>query len=628
VQISNADQKKLRGLVNFGLTFDDINDTACIEFITQIVNEQIILILSKTSMENLDTNIRDASQLRFIYISDNTKTSFNDFPKIRGIHPTMTDVYDQLERDVNLFTYDFGAILSVSSDDTSDSHFAYIQVLKDILLETDEKTDLKKNMLDFCREEYADNEIQLKFIDEFEQHFQSDDAVKWYTREETFLFKMLTRAFRTPDPDILFKLRFFIQHLHRQLKPNVSTTPMIVYRTQLVSKEDFDKILNNQGGFLTFSQFLFANKNRITTKPTAETPFINSEYKSILFQMEIGTTIPRMDIETIPQEIIITAATVFRISNVEQVNDETSIVKLISNDDISKAVHEITKSVRESARGPFPLLRMAKLMKQMEYMRHTEYFCLILMNDSTAANNETASLIVGGLFHSLCTFYYEQEQYDRALDQLHKSIEAYSRVLSLDDIKLTPTYNNMGSIYHKQGLEEQALQLHKKAYDIQVKSANPDPESVAAYAGNIASVLVKQGKYDEAIPYLQRDLQIRQRLHPNGDDTHLAVKYHNLAGAQFRVNKYNEALENYRKCLEIELKLHPSTHPTVAVTYYNMATALEGLGQLEEAIETIRKAIERLLLTKDENDEEVEMHKQYEKRLQQKLWVKDLFGTT
>jgi tetratricopeptide (TPR) repeat protein len=629
VSISDQEKIKLRGHINFGLTFNDINDKACIEFITQIVNEQVIMILSKTSMENLDPSIRDAAQLRFIYIVDDTKHWSNDFEKIRGIYKNIATAYDQLGKDIIRMTYDLTTILSVSANDTSDSTFAYIQVLKDILLEIDEKPDLKKEMLDFCRQEYADNEIQLKFINEFDHHFQPDEAVKWYIRQETFLYKMLTRALRIPDPDILFKLRFFIQHLHRQLKSTVSTSSMTVYRTQRLSNNDFDTILKNQGGFLSFSQFLFTDKTKTTTKKQKnDLPFINSEFKLVLFEMDIETTTPRMTIDTTSQDILITTATVFRISNIEQIDKEIPIIKLISNDEIIKAVQEVTKSVREAARGSFPLLRMAKLMKQMEYIQHTEYFCLILMDDPIAINNETANLIVAGLFHTLCSFYYEQKEYDRAFEQLEKSLKVYLRVLPPDDIKLTPTYNNMGSIYHKQGLDEQALQFHKKAYDIQVKSSNPDPDSVAAYAGNIASVLIKQSKYEEAVPYLLRDLQIQQRLHPNGDDINLAVKYHNLAGAQFRINKYPEALENYKKCLEIELKLHPPNHPTVAVTYYNMATAFEGLGQLEEAIETIQKAIERLCLTRDESDEEVQMHKEYEKRLQQKLWVKNLFGTT
>ncbi|CAF3439470.1 unnamed protein product [Rotaria sp. Silwood1] len=629
VQISNVDKTKLRGLINFGFIFNDINDKICIEFITQIVNEQIIIIVSSTTMENLDQNIRNALQIHSVYVVDDIKDYSNDFDKIRGIYPNIVNVLDQLEKDIILFTYDLNTISSVPPSDTSDSTFAYIQVLKDILLETDEKTDLKKQMLDFCRYVYADNAIQLSFIDEFEHRFRPDEAVQWYLREETFLFKMLTRTFRIPEPDILFKLRFFIQYLHRQLKSNFSRTSTIVYCTQHISNDNFDIILKNQGGFLAFSQFLLTNKSKIRAKQqTTGLPFNKSEFKLVLFQMELGTTIPKIDIDTSHKEVLISAATIFRISNVKQINKEMPIVKLTSDNDVLKAIQEVTKNVREAARGSFPLLRMAKLMKQMEYIQHTEYFCLMLMDDPKAIENEAANLIVGGLFHTLGSFYYEQEQYDRALEQLENSLNVYLRIVPPNDIKLTPTYNNMGSIYHKQGLDKQALQFHMKAYDIQVKSSNPDPESIATYAGNIASVLVQQSKYSEAIPFLQHDLQIREQLHPNGNDINLAVKYHSLAGAQFAISKYTEALENYEQCLKIELKLHPKTHPTVAVTYYNIATTLEALEKLKEAIETIQKAIARLLLTKDTNDEDVQMYKEYEKSLRQKLSVKSLCDTS
>ncbi|CAF4349217.1 unnamed protein product, partial [Rotaria sordida] len=73
IQISNVDKTKLRGIINFGFILNYINDKICIEFITQIVNEQIILILSSTTMKNLDQNIRDASQIHSIYIIDDIK---------------------------------------------------------------------------------------------------------------------------------------------------------------------------------------------------------------------------------------------------------------------------------------------------------------------------------------------------------------------------------------------------------------------------------------------------------------------------------------------------------------------------------------------------------------------------
>lgn len=628
ISINDKEKRKLRGLINYGLVFDDINEKPCVEFIEKIVHEQIFLILSKTTMKHLDTNIRNACQVRLIYIIDNTNESLNDCEKIRGIYPNLTSVFEQIEKDMKILLNKYSTIFSTSSKDSADSLFEYVQILKDILLETDDESDLKKEMLDFCRKEYIGNSVQLKYIDEFERQFRTDQAIQWYQRQETFVFKMLARACRTLEADILYKLRYFIQQLNHQMKTNCSNTSITVYRKQFLSHDEFDNLRMNADDFLCFSPFTRMTKTKLSSQKRSHTKLFNSNnYKLILFQIDINTTLPHMYIDSNSDEILVTFASIFRILTIEQIDQDLIKITLVFNDDIAKKVHELTKNLREVARDSFPLLRIAKLMKHMEYMYYTEYFCLMLMDNSLTINNQSANLVLGGLFHTLCSFYYEQEQYDRALEQLEKSLKVYQRVLPADDIKLTPTYNNMGSIYHKKGHDKQALHYHKKAYDIQIKSSNPDLDSVAAYAGNIASVLIKQNKFEDAIPYLQRDLQIRQRLYPNEDDMNLAVKYHNLAGAQFRLNKYADALENYRKCLAIELKIHPMNHPTVAVTYYNMATTLEGLGQLNEAIKMIQKAVKRLLLTRDENDEEVKMHQDYEKRLQQKLWVKDLFGT-
>ena len=608
VPISEGEQQQLQGLINFGMSFDDLNDEQCINFVTRVTQEQIVLILSKSGMTNLNERVRNAKQICLTYIVD----------------PDITGVCDQLEKDLLVVDSSLTNIVSIAKDGTGDSNFSFGQVLKEILLDTDDNTKLKQELLEFCREEYAGNVVQLKFIDQFDKQFQPDEAIRWYRRQDAFLFKMLSRAFRTLNPDILFKLRFFIQHLHRQLKSNILSSSLTVYRTIPIAKENLEQLRQHQDGFLSFNQFLLVSK-------TAETKKLSSKKlgnKLVQFQMEIGSTIPRAEMKSNSNELLLTAGLVFRIAKVEYIDGETTVVKLTSNDDILKAAQPWIKTLREATRAPHPLIRIAKLMKHVSDMHYTEYFCLMLMNDSSSKNSEATNLTAGGLFHSLGTFYYETHQYERALVQLQNSLTVYLRVLSPDDIKLSPTYNNIGSILHKQGFDEKALVYHRKAYDIQTKSINPDINSVAAYAANIASVLIKLGQYEEAVSYLQRDLKIQQHLHPDGDHLTLAIKYHNLAGAQFRMQKFEDALENYKKCVQIELKLHPATHPTVSTTYFNMATAYEGLGQLDEALETIDKAIERLRLTKSEDDEDIQMQKGYKTRIQQKLWVKTLFDTT
>jgi tetratricopeptide (TPR) repeat protein len=251
---------------------------------------------------------------------------------------------------------------------------------------------------------------------------------------------------------------------------------------------------------------------------------------------------------------------------------------------------------------------------------------LILIDDPQAMEDETSNLILGASLHCLGNHYYQTKQYEQALNYFNNCLKIYLRVLPSDDVRLTPTYNNIGSIYHRQDLNEKALEYHLKAYQIQKNSKDPDMDSISAYVGNIASVIMKLGRYKEALIYLELDLQIKQKIHSNTNHPDIAVKYHNLAAAQYRIHQYEEALTNYEKCLQIELKCHSDEKATVAVTYYNMATTLEELGRLQEAKEAVENAIKRLLLTKNEDDEQIQMHKKYLQRLEQKIWMKNVFS--
>ena len=266
LSISTDEQQTLRGLINLGFTFDDVNSKESVEFLKKIVNERIILILSKSSMENLSKPIRDEPLLSAIYVIDSSEKHSFDSKFYRGTFPDIHKLCTQLKNDLQLLTHDLTSISSIPGDFSGMSTLNYAQALKDILLESDEKRDLKKEMIDFCREEYADNVIQLKLIDEFENNFQPNDAIRWYLRYEAFLNKMITRAFRVLDPDILFKLRYFIQHLHYQLKSSANTSPLTVYRTIRIRKDLFDKMKKNKGALLSFKAIPPLKKSQFRQK--------------------------------------------------------------------------------------------------------------------------------------------------------------------------------------------------------------------------------------------------------------------------------------------------------------------------------------------------------------------------
>jgi hypothetical protein len=111
--ISNDEQQTLRGLINLGFTFDGVNSKESIEFLKKIVNERIILILSKTSMENLSKPIQDEPLLCAIYVIDSSEKNSFDSKFYRGSFPDITRFCKQLESDLQLLAYDLTSICSI-----------------------------------------------------------------------------------------------------------------------------------------------------------------------------------------------------------------------------------------------------------------------------------------------------------------------------------------------------------------------------------------------------------------------------------------------------------------------------------------------------------------------------------
>lgn len=89
-------------------------------------------------------------------------------------------------------------------------------LFQDIIQELPHGDKAKEEMLTVCRQYYQKNSNILQSIDEFEQTYQNNDCIGWYTRD-TFVYKLLNKALRTEDIEQLYKFRFYIVDLSNQL---------------------------------------------------------------------------------------------------------------------------------------------------------------------------------------------------------------------------------------------------------------------------------------------------------------------------------------------------------------------------------------------------------------------------
>jgi hypothetical protein len=73
-------------------------------------------------------------------------------------------------------------------------------------------------MIETCRYYYQDYPEELLLIDEFEQKYQSKEALRWFIKH-SFLKEMINKALQIEHTILLYMLRYFLADLLENLAP-------------------------------------------------------------------------------------------------------------------------------------------------------------------------------------------------------------------------------------------------------------------------------------------------------------------------------------------------------------------------------------------------------------------------
>ena len=102
----------------------------------------------------------------------------------------------------------------------------------------------------------------------------------------------------------------------------------------------------------------------------------------------------------------------------------------------------------------------------------------------------------------------------------------------------SPTYNNIGVVYHKMYNYDLALEYYQQSLVL-----SSDNLSIATLNHNIGSIFYNKGENDEALIYFRKSLAIRKEfLPPNHPD--IEKLYNNMGLIHTNKSEFDEAL-NY-----------------------------------------------------------------------------------
>ena len=198
----------------------------CVESLIATQHEKYILILGSGQCHLADI-LSSFPCILYIYLTE--AHDFKDPSYVRGIYPKPEQLMIKLTKDMkiiadNSFNFSISSIeANMSGTTTKDIQydrlaFSWARVILYSLLNTPKPTEnIYGDMLKECREIYQGNRSMCQKIDDFEKTYDPKNALLWYTKD-SFLYRQVNAAFRTENILTVWKFRFVIQDMYKQLQ--------------------------------------------------------------------------------------------------------------------------------------------------------------------------------------------------------------------------------------------------------------------------------------------------------------------------------------------------------------------------------------------------------------------------
>ncbi|CAF1464490.1 unnamed protein product [Adineta steineri] len=599
--------KQFKRVVNNVNTFT--NGEECIEFIQTITDNKVCLIVSESLAQDIVPHVHDIPQVDTIFIfyknQELDKQWAKEWPKIKGVFSDITSICEALKQITHQCEQNAISISFVASNkklDQLDPSFMYTQILKEILLTIDFEDKHIKEFITYCCEAFVENDYDLHNIEKLERDYHDRTPIWWYTYQ-CFLYSMLNQALRLMNADIIVRMGFFINDLHRDIQRLHSEQflgqqfgrTFTVYRGQCLSKEDFIEMTKTKGGLLSFNNFLSTSTNRDVSLCFTSQPVTNHDLVGILFVMSINptdSTTPFASISDVSNfdmedEILFSMHTVFRIGDIKPMDENNNVfqVNLTLTNDNDQDLRTLTDQMRQET---FPdskgWYRLGQLLIKMGQSDKAQEVYEVLLNQTTNESDKAP------IYYQLGWIKDNQGEYQEALLSHEKALAIQQQSLPSTHPDLANSYNNIGLVYDNMGDYPKALSSHEKALAIRQQSLPFNHPHLGSSYKNIGNVYRHMGDYSKALSSYEEAFTIQQQSLPF-NHPHLGGSYNNIGLVYRNMGDYPKALSYYEKALAIKQQSLPSNHPDLANSHNNIGVMYYNMGDYPKALSSHEKAL-------------------------------------
>ncbi|CAF4271617.1 unnamed protein product [Rotaria magnacalcarata] len=570
-----ASLENLRKIVDYTKLFNNVEQ--CQQFIEQTKTTTTFIITSDDLDEQLVSNVYNLKNVYSIYIYNTTNNYqqewISNYSKIKQVHSNIEKLLNELKDDVHKYlNHDNETIFrKIGQENTTDGFMSLLVDIVDILCYLPYPEDCRRKFIEALREYYNGKKAELTVLENFELDYRSDKAIWWYTRDN-FVHRLLNRALRQRNIEVLFLFGFFIQDIYQQLKHKRSIQnfdgPLIVYRGQFIRRDEINKIKEcdyDTASSIVNNSFFSATTNRDLALLYTNQSQPDDEIQCVLFEIEIDARLKSRSYADITalsnfpdeSEILFMITTYFEIEPDDVKYDDDKkiwIVKLkLANDDHVKDDREFESessdvriTIFNELINLYPLEKWLFDVKDYYLGRYPEKHIEEIYVSALSTRSEVLTMWFEYINDAELNCYVD-------VGKIYKGIgDCYPD--ELDDKNAARKHYDLAIEYFQEAIEHTATDYEKieifdllsDVYKSKMEISNDKEERIH----NCSLV----------IHYVQLSIE-KLLVHRSSDYCGIANRSEELANFQQAIYKYDDALVNYEKAIKVYMEqFEPNLH--------------------------------------------------------------------
>ncbi|CAF2600933.1 unnamed protein product [Rotaria sp. Silwood2] len=593
----------------------------CEEYIkSQSADVHITLIVNGRLGHQLVPNIHDLPQIIAIYVycmnqEEHKKWALN-FAKVKGVLADFNDLRRNLQPS-HTDTCHYSIVSELPTTDTTKTVITQIEStyeLDDSYFISDTcfdcfvrmKMDLteKDDFVSLCQDALQRSENLLPILREFQEGYDPNQAIFWLYRHP-FFHVFIDNMFKLAHIDSMLPCRFFIHDIHKQFEQHKCTSTIEVYKSEIISKEKFQKLNSFNGKIIAMKSFFLGSTDRNTALLYMPDISSSNEYQRILFIIEANPQIENVKLfakissltkKEDPNDVLFMIGSLFKITEIQNEQDGVINIKmsLCGNDTENpmKALFDQVKLKYMNDNRELDAIDFGQILFEIGHsLRHENISDrgekYIVSYAEKLPNDHPDRL---RCYDALGNLNLQKGNLESRLNWLEKSFNIKKERLQPNDPNLIDSYQNLALGYlHKKDFT-QALDYFTQLLGL-LKQLYGDDHTCLTFCYNyMANIYENEQRFLEAISCYYQSLSIMTKN--NVDDIpSFAAIYNNLGKVYTCLEYHHLALGFYKTSLEMKLKYLQSVHPSIAITYQNIGLVYECMNDIQQARENLEKAV-------------------------------------